>query len=256
MSGSGRRDLSRRDTAVRELMDEPGADVDMLNRTYDQFRFINAIVAGWRGVYLRQLKPVLASGKAATLLDIGSGGGDVVRSLAGWAADDGFVLSITAIDPDERAHAFARSRSAPPNLTFRQAYSADLVKEGARFDVVTSNHLLHHLSAAELSAVLTDSEQLCRVRSVHSDIVRSRLAYTFFSAATRPFFHRSFIREDGLRSIRRSYRPQELADVVRPGWQVQFQRPYRNLLIYDQLAGDAGGAGGRDPANIRDPEGR
>lgn len=229
------KDLTRRDTTVRERMDNPSADPVTLDRTYEQFRYINAMVAGWRAVYRRQLKPLLVSGREASLLDIGSGGGDVVRALAGWAAADGLALRITAIDPDERAHAFACSRPSPPNLHFRRAYSGDLVREGARFDLVTSNHLLHHLKPAELSALLDDSAQLCRVRTVHADISRARLAYAFFSAATLPFFRGSFIREDGLLSIRRSYTPEELAAVSPAGWQVLRQRPYRNLLIYNCL---------------------
>jgi hypothetical protein len=40
----------------------------------------------------------------------------------------------------------------------------------------------------------------------------------------------SFLRTDGLRSIRRSYRPAELAALVSDGWQVRRAVPFRLLL--------------------------
>jgi SAM-dependent methyltransferase len=93
-----------------ELMDDPDCDPEILSRTYDYFRYVNAAVSGWRGVYRREIRPLLSTARESTLLDIGSGGGDVARALARWAARDGLLLTVTAIDPDARAHA-----SRPPN---------------------------------------------------------------------------------------------------------------------------------------------
>lgn len=232
-------DLRARDTVVRESMDDPHCDPAMLERTYAQFGVVNALVAGWRRTYRHQLRPLLSRGRGNTLLDIGSGGGDVARSIAGWARRDGFALDITAADPDERAHAWALGRQPSPGLEFRQAFSSDLVAEGRTFDVVISNHLLHHLDDEQFSSLLDDSEKLVRLRAVHSDIHRSRAAYVVFSNGTRPVFRRSFIRADGLASIRRSYTASELRAAAPPGWRVQRQAPWRNLLIHD--AADAVG---------------
>lgn len=213
-------------------MDEPGCDLATLHRTYAQFSTVNALVSGWRQVYVRQLRPQLARKQLGTLLDIGSGGGDVPRQLAQWAARDGFRLHITAIDADARAVAYASSLPPQPGLRFRQAFSGDLVQEGQQFDFVTSNHLLHHLTAPELAALLNDSEQLCRVAVIHSDLERSALAYAAFGMGIGPWFRNSFIRKDGMLSIRRSYTAPELAAIAPQGWRVQRQWPYRNLLTY------------------------
>ncbi|THF68738.1 methyltransferase domain-containing protein [Deinococcus sp. Arct2-2] len=213
-------------------MDEPDCDLATLHRTYAQFAFVNALVSGWRQVYVKQLRPHLARLHSATLLDIGSGGGDVPRKLAQWAAQDGFRLHITAIDADARAVTYASSLPPQAGLSFRQAFSGDLVKEEQRFDFITSNHLLHHLTAPELAALLDDSERLCRVAVIHSDLERSAFAYAAFGLGISPWFRRSFIREDGLLSIRRSFTAPELAQLAPQGWQVQRQWPYRNLLMY------------------------
>jgi hypothetical protein len=100
---------------------------------------------------------------------------------------------------------------------------------------VTSNHVLHHLDPGALSGLLDDSARLAERLAVHSDIARSRIGYGLFSAGTLPL-RGSYIRRDGLTSIRRSYTPDELRAVLaaghRPGWSVETTVPYRNLLIF------------------------
>lgn len=233
-------------------MDSPDCDPELLRRTYAQFRFVNPFVSGWRGLYRREIRPLLSPSRPRTLLDIGSGGGDVARSLARWATRDGLRLTVTGIDPDARAHAYAAALPALPGLTFRRALSSQLVAEGARFDFVVSNHVLHHLSAAELGGLLFDSERLCGDvgRVLHGDIARSRFAYLGFGLATWPFFRRSYIRPDGLTSIRRSYTAAELRAALPAGWSVTREIPSRLVLRWDAAA--ANPPGPTRPAELPD----
>lgn len=221
--------LTARDDALVERMDEAGCDRDTLFRTYAAFPYVNRVVAGWRSTYVSELRPRF-TGPVHTVLDIGSGGGDVARALLRWARRDGVRLDLTAIDPDPRASDYVGTLPPVDGFEHRVCTSTQLADEGARFDFVLSNHVLHHLGAADLGAVLADSERLARIAVVHSDIRRSVAAYLLFSAFTVAGFRGSFIREDGLLSIRRSYRADELAAVVPPGWTVSTQVPFRLLL--------------------------
>ncbi|WP_346927029.1 class I SAM-dependent methyltransferase [uncultured Arthrobacter sp.] len=227
--------LRERAAHAVEEMDLPGCDPDKLDRTYAQFALVNRAVSGWRGIYLSQLRPRLRRGNPATLLDIGCGGGDVPVMLSRWAARDGFRLEITAIDPDPRASRFAAERHQDVGVTFRQATAADLLAEGSSFDVVVSNHVLHHLAENELPVFLAESARLCHGTVIHNDLRRSPAAYALFFAGALPFTG-SYIRQDGLTSIRRSYTAAELQAAAPPGWNVRRRTPFRNLLILDRTA--------------------
>jgi 2-polyprenyl-3-methyl-5-hydroxy-6-metoxy-1,4-benzoquinol methylase len=231
-------DLSRRDAELTELMDDPDCDPDALERTYARFAIVNRVVAGWRGVYRSRIRPLLSGDRETRLLDIGSGGGDVPVALARWARRDGLRLRVTGIDPDPRAAAFARSRPADPDVRFVAASSADLVAEGRRFDLVTSNHVLHHLDDGAFDALLDDSAALAP-RALHSDIARGRLAYAAYGPLSRAVAGGSFVHVDGLRSIRRSWTPVELALRVPAGWRVEGAVPFRVLVVRDPAAGRA-----------------
>ncbi|MHA7239715.1 class I SAM-dependent methyltransferase [Arthrobacter sp. TMS1-12-1] len=235
---SGRGFLALRDAHAIEEMDRPDCDPAKLDRTYAQFGVVNAAVSGWRRTYTSLLRPAFSRDRTNTLLDIGAGGGDVPRALARWARRDGFPLEVTAIDPDERAHAFATSRPPLPGLSFRRALSSELVAEGAVFDAVVSNHVLHHLDQGAFDGLLDDSERLTRSVAVHSDIARHPLGYALFSVGTLPL-PGSYIRQDGLTSIRRSYTPAELRATVagRGPWTVRTAVPFINLLVLDRAAG-------------------
>jgi 2-polyprenyl-3-methyl-5-hydroxy-6-metoxy-1,4-benzoquinol methylase len=223
-------DLRHRDTGVQELMDDPACDETALRRTYAHFRTVNRLLSGWRATYRERLRPLLSAERTTTVLDVGFGGGDLPRALHAWAAADGLRLGVDAVDPDPRAYAYVATQPATPGVRFRQADAGALAAAGERYDVVTSNHLLHHLGPAALQGLLADSERLARRLVLHSDLRRSRAAYLLWAAVSCPTARDSFLFTDGLLSIRRSYRPAELAATVPSGWRVERQRPFRLLL--------------------------
>src|SRR5690606_90647 len=109
-----------------ELMDDPECDELTLHRTYAGFRVLNPLVAGWRRTYRSLIRPLLSGSVERTLLDVGSGGGDVARNLARWAARDGMLLRVTGIDPDARAHAYATNLPPVEGVSFRRAWLHDI----------------------------------------------------------------------------------------------------------------------------------
>lgn len=224
--------LPQRDVKSSEHMDDPDCGQTKLENTYRQFSRINSLVSQWHKIYNEMILPVARAKKSTTILDIGFGGGDIPIKLARWSTQDDANVQITAIDPDKRANAFVQTLDYPDNATFIQQSIADFKSENLRFDFVISNHLIHHLSPTDFDEILKKSKSLSRQAVIFNDIRRSGLAYMLFNLSTRPFFYNSFITEDGLTSIKRSYTFKELAEVVPDNWQVQKIFPFRLLLTY------------------------
>ncbi|MGX5769154.1 methyltransferase domain-containing protein [Microbacterium trichothecenolyticum] len=227
--------LAVRDEGLAELMDDPACDPDLLRATLVRFGTVNRFVSGWGVVYRTRLRPHLASlGRPARVLDIGSGGGDLIDRVAAAARRDGLDVTWTGIDPDPRALEVALARTPIAGASFREADAATLVREGLTYDAVLSNHVLHHLGDG-LPAFAEESLALSRGIVLHSDIARSRLAYGLYAVGITPFQRGTFLRTDGLRSIRRSYTRAELTAALEgdnPGvWSVERPVPFRLVAV-------------------------
>ena len=223
--------LAVRDADVAELMDDPACNPQRLAATLRRFDTVNRLVSGWGDVYRSRLRPHLASlGRPARVLDLGCGVGDLLVRLSRLATRDGLEVEWVGADPDPRAIAVAQERMAP-GVSFRCTDAAALSREGERFDAVLSNHVLHHLADSDLQTFAEQSLALSDGIVVHSDIRRSRLAYGLYTVAVTPFAPGTFLRTDGLRSIRRSYRANELERALGSPWRVAAASPFRILAV-------------------------
>ncbi len=228
--------LQERRTGLVEYMDDPDCDPGLLKNTYRNFAWSNRLLSRWRMAYKRYLLPVMRSlERPTTILDVGCGGGDVPVLLKRWAGRDNIEARITAIDPDNRAIQFAAGQWYKEHIRFLSASTGDLVKAGEQYDIVISNHLMHHLLPADLNKVLSESDQLAGSLVLFNDIERDVIAYLTFRVMAVPFSRNSFNYEDGLISIRRSFTRNELSGIIPPGWKVHSHFPYRLFLVRHKI---------------------
>lgn len=226
-------DLTHRAAEAHEGIDDPQGDLEKMFRTYDDLTRINVLISGWRRLYVQLVRPYLQRSAATTLLDVGCGGGDITRALVTWANQDGLRLDTTGIDTDARAIEYAQRQKPLAGTRYFHVCSRDLVEAGQQFDLVISNHVLHHFTDRELGGFFSDLEQLVRYEVIVSDLARSRLSYFLFGRVISPFFREdTFIRKDGLTSIERAFTARELRAVLPEGWTYQSQWFDRHVVRY------------------------
>ncbi len=147
--------------------------------------------------------------------DLGCGGGDGLRELARWGHESGIALQLTGVDANASILAYARDRSLDfPEIRFEQRDILHPSFEPREADVVTFNLCLHHFTEDQITTLL----QRCRdggVRAVIvNDLHRHWLAYGLFNLVCVVFRAPRIARLDGLLSVRKGFRRNELADLA------------------------------------------
>jgi SAM-dependent methyltransferase len=194
-----------------EILDAPDVDPALARRSLRDVMLANSLMGGTRAVMheLELLIPSLPT--RATMLDVGTGMGDIPRRAREVAAKQGVRLDTVGLEAAEWLAAAART-----------SMTATVVGDG-RFlpfashsvDVVICSQVLHHFFDHDAIALLQELNRVARVGVIISDLLRSDLAVAglwFFSFVLG--FH-PVSRHDGIMSIRRGFTPGELGTIVR-----------------------------------------
>lgn len=170
------------------------------------------------------------------VLDVATGGGDVLRGVAELAAKAGVTIEGLGIDRSAVAieHATAETASEWP-LTYSVADAlADPLPEG--YEVGMASLFCHHLSEASVIDLLRRLAASTRVVVV-SDLRRSRLGLLLAELSCRGFTRSPIVHVDGPRSVRSAFTMNEFRELaeraglagmeVRPIWPQRFLGVWR-----------------------------
>ena len=194
--------------AAPETLDDPAADPGVVVASLRDITRINRAFGGAAAVVHRLEEFVAAAppGTTLTLLDVGTGAGDIPRRAAALAARRGVRLACVGL---ERHKAAAREA--------RRAGLASVVGDGAQLplaarsvDLVLCVKLLHHLPGASGCALLRELDRVARLGVVVCDIRRSVWAAAGIFLASFPMRFHPATRRDSVISVFRGFTPAEL----------------------------------------------
>jgi len=195
-----------------ELMDQSDADPVRLKRTIGQFDLINRLFSSALRLFRQEILPVFLQNRDRewTILDFGSGGGDIDRAIVRLCRKEGLKVKITALDLDPRVLPWARELCRDyPEITPVTGSIFDLEARG-EFDFIVSNHTLHHFTYPQVRRAVELSLKQSRYGILLNDLRRSFWAYVGFTIFTGLFVHKSLTYADGRLSIRRGFTTAEL----------------------------------------------
>lgn len=151
------------------------------------------------------LARALRGREAFSLLDIGYGHGDMLRSIARWAGRRGLEATLVGVDLNAGSASAARAATAASlPIEFR---TGDYAVQPERFDLIVSSLVAHHMSDRELKEFLKFMEANARLGWMVNDLHRHRGASLLFPPLARAMRWHSIVRADGALSIARSFRP-------------------------------------------------
>jgi len=142
-----------------------------------------------------------------SVVDVGSGSGDMLRRLDGWARPRGYKLDLVGVDLNHWSTITARQLThAATNVRFATTNIFDYRPE-APIDIVISSLFTHHLDDTSLVNFLSWMETQTRIGWFINDLLRHPISYYFFKQASPLFGFHYFVRHDGPVSIARAFRP-------------------------------------------------
>ncbi len=201
----------------REIMDQSHVTESRLHSALDELRYFNRYLGGLR-TSLDAVRTLINPGDShVSILDIGTGGGDVVAHLYDRLSSDGLEPEILGVDILSEAVTYARSHYGDrENLQFLTADFNDIgLTCRNRWDVVHSSLFLHHLPDDEIPGVLQMMGRMCRRGIVINDLQRHPFAYYGVKGLTSLLTDSEMIQNDGPLSVLRSFSEEELLSHVR-----------------------------------------
>jgi SAM-dependent methyltransferase len=201
-----------------ETLDDPRADPAVVRRTLRDIVKLNRLFGGTRAVLwgLRSIFERSGMGDAGcgmrwTLLDVGTGAGDIPRAAVALARRHGIELVPIGV---ERIPVAARAT--------RSAGVASVLADGGALpfgprsvDVVTVSQVLHHLPHAVAVAWIAALHRIARRAVVLADLRRSPLAIAGMWLAAFPLGLDATTRHDAVLSLKRGYTRGEFEGMLR-----------------------------------------
>lgn len=140
------------------------------------------------------------------ILDVGCGGGDLLRQIAAWARRRGLAVELTGIDLNPHA-ARAAAESTPTRLAIAWVTGNALEYRPAKpVHIVVSSLMAHHLEEDQIVALLRWMEANAQVGWFINDLERSEFSCRIFGWIERVARWHRFVRHDAPVSFRRAFR--------------------------------------------------
>jgi ubiquinone/menaquinone biosynthesis C-methylase UbiE len=209
-------DLSVRSNET-ELMDDLSRPDFEFVEAYNDLTAINKHLGGIRAV--ERFLPE----DAKSVLDVASGACDVGEALVSRRK-----CRVVSLDMNPRGLKFAVQTAPVAGDALRLPFADNT------FDAVICSLFFHHLTNSESISVLREMWRVARRTVIVNDLHRNRVAHASIRILSALFSRSTMFRNDSAVSVRRAFRPGELADVaLSAGVPAQVYRsfPYRLVLV-------------------------
>jgi len=196
-----------------EIMDDFEMEGEALREALDKIAKINQLLGGnkltLQGV--QYLLKSFAKTDEIVIVDVGCGNGDMLRHLANFALENDLNFRLIGIDANNYTvkHAIKLSTSYS-NISYKcQDIFGESFQE-LKYDIVLCTLTLHHFKDEEIKQLLQTFYSNGAIGIVINDLQRSALAYRLFQGLCVVFQLNEMSKEDGLTSILRGFKRNEL----------------------------------------------
>lgn len=197
-------DFSQRSTLL-EIMDEPDIPREDIRIALREIEAINIRLGGY-GVVTEALGKLDIKEEPLTILDVGCGGGDMLRKISEWAKRRHKKVQLTGIDLNPDIIEFAEERSAGyTDITYKALNVFDDALMSERADITTASLFCHHFEKEALVGILKRMHTLAQRAVIINDLHRHWFAYYAIAVLTYLFAKARLVRYDARLSVARAF---------------------------------------------------
>ncbi len=200
----------------KEIMDAPVSDPAILIDDLRNLRYMNRFLGGSRGL-LYGLKSFVRNEKLTnfSLLDVGTGSGDIPAAITRWSRNYAVKPRIIAAEAQPMiANVAAAETSKFPEISVIQSDAAALPFQPSSFDIITASQFLHHFTEEKIITLLRHWAVLARRAIIISDLIRHPAAYYGIYALTRLCTRNAMTIHDAALSVQRALTLREWKDLL------------------------------------------
>jgi 2-polyprenyl-3-methyl-5-hydroxy-6-metoxy-1,4-benzoquinol methylase len=201
----------------KEIMDDLEISSEIC-QTLRELDIINRRLGGNR-VTLSGLDKILSpyqrADKEISIVDLGCGGGDILKATAVWGREKGLNLKLTGIDANPYIIELARENTRNfPEISYQitNIFSDDF--KSRQFDVVMCSLFTHHFSDQELVCLLAQLKSQFREALLINDLHRHPFAYYAIKFLTKVFSRSAMVKNDGPVSVLRAFSKQDWEHIL------------------------------------------
>ncbi len=202
-------------TSEPEIMDDFHLEGKVLEDALIKIAKINQLLGG-NQLTLQGLKSLLKSSNKydeITIVDIGCGNGDMLRYIANYGIKNNYNFKLIGIDANQFTIKCAEDLSKNyKNINYKCIDIFNKQFVDIKYDIVLSTLTLHHFKNEEILNLMTVFNQNSKIGIVINDLQRSIIAYRLFQLICFIFRLNKMPKEDGLVSILRGFKKQDLID--------------------------------------------
>ncbi len=195
-----------------ELLDDPSANPAVVAQSLRNIGRANRWFGGAAAVRFGLARTLadVPRGTTLSLLDLGTGLGDLPRVAARWGAARGIRMVPVGLELSRVAATLATAGGLPTALA---CAGAPPIRDKS-VDVVLVSQVAHHLTSASVVDLLQICDRLARRAAIIADLRRSAIAPPAFWCGARLLAFDPVTIADGITSIRRGFSLPEMRSLM------------------------------------------
>jgi ubiquinone/menaquinone biosynthesis C-methylase UbiE len=219
-------------------MDDLDVPEGEVRRALHELEIVNRWLGGY-SVVLGALGRLDWPREPAVIMDLGCGGGDMLRAISAWADKKQRRVRLVGVDRNPAMTRYAGNKSLKyPSISFRTADVFDPALLADAPHIAMCSLFAHHFDQDELVKLVQHMHRLARRAVIINELHRHPIAYQSIKTLTALFSRTYLVKYDAPLSVARSLTRGEWQEVMKAaginGYSIRWRWAWRWEIIIEK----------------------